>query len=182
MLPSTDFNDEEVVVDRCSILAVLVGKNDIASVSPSYIESIRTEEIIGNGVFGTVFKGTDTNLRRSFGIKAISTDTLCDGNSSDVEKAGEAFQKEIQVRHALFYRASRDESAVQLTKSLSLVKRYFRSFVIQTLSHCTHILFRTMPGAIPILFMSSLRKDPWIAFGRLTWAPSAFRCSVAAFR
>jgi ankyrin repeat protein len=99
-LPTADFNDKEIAVDRCSVLAVLVGKKDIAAVSPSYIESIRTKEIIGNGVFGTVFKGTDTNLRRSFAIKAINTDRLSSGNSAEVEKAAGSFLKEIQVRRS----------------------------------------------------------------------------------
>ena len=96
-LPTADFDDEAIAMDRCSVLSVLVGKNEIAAVSPSYIASIRTKEAIRNGFFGTVYKGIDTNLRRSFAIKAINTDVLWGG----VRKEEETFLKEMKVIHSL---------------------------------------------------------------------------------
>ena len=86
-------------MDRKSVLAVLVGKNEMAAVSPSYIESTRSEEVIGNGVFGKVYKGTDIALNRNFAIKAIDTDLFRSGHSADVQVAKEALLTELTVRH-----------------------------------------------------------------------------------
>jgi hypothetical protein len=97
-LPPAHSNDEEITMDRDAVLAVLVGKNDLADVSPSYIESIGTKEIIGKGCFGTVYKGTDMALNRSFAMKAIKTDILRGGHSAVVQKAKETFLMEIEVR------------------------------------------------------------------------------------
>jgi serine/threonine protein kinase len=91
-------NDDEITSDRCSVLAVLVGKNENSAVSPSYVKSIRTEKIIGNGFFGTVYRGNDIALKRSFAIKALNTDLLLGGHSADAQKAKEAFLTELKVR------------------------------------------------------------------------------------
>ena len=92
-------NNEEITRDRKSVLAVLVGQNEMAAVSLSFVESTRTEEVIGRGVFGTVYKGTDIALNRNFAIKAINTDLLRSGHSADVQEAKEAFLAELKVRH-----------------------------------------------------------------------------------
>ena len=84
-LPSTDINDDVITMDRCSVKDVLEGKNAMAVVSPSYIESIRTKKVIRNGFFGIVYKGTDTVLHRNFAIKAFNTDIISGGNSADVQ-------------------------------------------------------------------------------------------------
>ena len=99
-LPTADSNDDVIAMDRCSVLAVLVEEKEMAAVSPSYIESIRTKEILRNGFFGSVYKGADAELRRSFAIKAINTELLWGGNSADVQKAEESFLEEIKVRHS----------------------------------------------------------------------------------
>jgi Ankyrin repeats (many copies)/Ankyrin repeat len=91
--------DNEITRDRGSVLAILVDKKEMAAVSPSYVQSIRSEEIIGNGVFGTVYKGTDIALKRSFAIKRIKTDVLWGGHSACVQNAKEAFLAELKVRH-----------------------------------------------------------------------------------
>ena len=97
--PAAAANNEEITRDRGSVLAVLVDTKVMAAVSLAYIESTRTEEIIGNGVFGTVYKGTDIALNRIFAIKAINTDLFRSGHSADVQVAKEALLTELTVRH-----------------------------------------------------------------------------------
>ena len=69
----------------------------MAAVSQSYVESIRTEEIIGNGFFGTSYKGTDAKLHRSFAIKAITSGILWGGLPADMQQAEESFLTEMKV-------------------------------------------------------------------------------------
>ena len=97
-LPADAANDEHITMDRRSARAVLAGKNEMAAISTSYIESIRTKEIIGKGCFGIVYKGTNFALTRNFAIKTFKADLLwtlgrsfgrcskCEGKISDGEK------------------------------------------------------------------------------------------------
>ena len=71
----------------------------MASASYSYLESHRNEEIIRNGFFGTVCKGTDTKLHSSLAIKAINTDLRRVRGMADNQKAKETFMLEIKVRY-----------------------------------------------------------------------------------
>ena len=98
-VPALAANDDTITMDRKSVLAVLVGKNEMAAVSPLYIESTRTEEILGDGFFGTVYKAADTTLKRSFAVKLIKTDVLWGGHTDHVQKAKEEFLTEMKVRH-----------------------------------------------------------------------------------
>ena len=97
-LPTADLDDYGIAMDRCSVKDIIEGKNEIAKVSHSYIDSIRTKQVIRNGFFGAVYMGTDTVLHRSFAIKAIHTDIISGGNSSNVPKMEAEFLKEIKVR------------------------------------------------------------------------------------
>ena len=74
-LPTADLDDYGIAMDRCSM-----------------------KDIIRNGFFETVYMGTDTVLHRSFAIKAIHTDIISGGNSSNVPKMEAEFLKEIKVR------------------------------------------------------------------------------------
>ena len=168
----------------------------MAAVSPSYIEAIRTEEIIANGCFGTVYKGTDNILNRSFAIKAITEDLFLSANSVNAPTATkEAFLTEMKVRRrtqftVLFLQCvrARERCCRWLTVHrvyffLYASKRHLRSFAIQTLSHCMRMPFRTILRVVAILFVNLPRKDPWITFGRVVpWALNAFRCSAVASR
>ena len=116
-LPSTDIHDDVITMDRCSVKDVLEGKNAMAVVSPSYIESIRTKKVIRNVFFGIVYIGTDTVLHRNFAIKAFNTDIISGGNSADVQTVEETFLKEMKVKHLLTVHASTKALYIQLTRS-----------------------------------------------------------------
>jgi hypothetical protein len=172
-------------MDRRSVLAVLVG-NEAVAVSSSYIESTRTKEIIGNGIFGTVYKGTDIVLNRSFAIKITDTDILWGSPLADFQKAKEAFLNDITVRRSRPCTFIRQRG---LRRTLANIRHFFcfanrdsRSFDIPTLRDCMRMPFRKRSGVVAILFVSLPRKDLWIKFGRVSWAPNAFRCFAAASR
>jgi serine/threonine protein kinase len=74
-----------------------------SAVSPSYIESILLrDKQLGKGFFGTVYKGKDSVLGRSFAIKAINKDILKGGNSEDIQQAMQTFQREQEVCTPIF--------------------------------------------------------------------------------
>jgi ankyrin repeat protein len=70
-----------------------------ARVSGAYVTSILTDTILGDGFFGTVFKGVDAALPQEFAIKSIKNETL-QGSKEDIEKAMKTFKTEQEVwRH-----------------------------------------------------------------------------------
>jgi hypothetical protein len=73
------------------------------AVSPAYIESILLrDKQLGKGFFGTVYKGKDSVLGRSFAIKAINKDILKGGSSEDIQQAMQTFQREQEVCAKIF--------------------------------------------------------------------------------
>ena len=86
-------------MDCQSVQAVHEGKNNMAAVSLAYVEAILTEIMIGKGFFGTVYKGTDSELHHSFAIKSINTEILRSNHSADVQKAKKTFQMDQNVIH-----------------------------------------------------------------------------------
>jgi ankyrin repeat protein len=66
-------------------------------VSVAYVESIRTKTFLGDGFFGTVFKGKDSVLEQEFAIKSINPDILRGGTQQDIERALNTFRKEQKV-------------------------------------------------------------------------------------
>ena len=79
----------------------MTGNKHPVAVSQDYVESILTSprEKLGEGFFGTVFKGSDDKLRCSFAIKAIKTDILLGGHATDFENARDTFMMEQKVCH-----------------------------------------------------------------------------------
>jgi Ankyrin repeats (3 copies) len=69
-----------------------------ALVSVAYVESIKTQTFLGDGFFGTVYKGTDPILRREFAIKSINTEILRGGTHQELEDAMKTFRTEQEVR------------------------------------------------------------------------------------
>ena len=98
--PATAAVNDVTAEDCCSVQNILE-ESENAVFSSSSIESSRTDEIIGNGFFGTACNGTDTKTHRSLLIKAISTDIPKGGHSADDQKAKEAIRMEIVVRYTL---------------------------------------------------------------------------------
>ena len=91
--PSTAATTKSVTRDRYYVQDSLEGKNKVTEASFSYFESIQTGEIVRNGFFGTVCRGSG-----SFTVKAINTDLRRYGELADDNKAKETFLMEIEVR------------------------------------------------------------------------------------
>jgi ankyrin repeat protein len=68
------------------------------AVSGAYVQSILTDKFLGDGFFGTVFKGKDPILGREFAIKSINTEILRGGSKQDLEDAMKTFKTEQEVR------------------------------------------------------------------------------------
>jgi Ankyrin repeats (3 copies) len=84
--------------DRSRMKTAIWGKEGTFSTSESYVKSLLTDEVLGHGFFGTVYRGHDQRLGYSFAIKTINTEILSGGNLVDVQRAKKTFQKEQQVR------------------------------------------------------------------------------------
>jgi ankyrin repeat protein len=69
-----------------------------ALVSVSFVESIKTRTFLGDGFFGTVYKGTDPILGHDFAIKSIRTEILRGGTKQELEAAMRTFKTEQEVR------------------------------------------------------------------------------------
>jgi hypothetical protein len=69
-----------------------------ALVSVAYVESIQTQTFLGDGFFGTVYKGSDPVLGREFAIKSINTEILRGGTKQELEDAMRTFKTEQVVR------------------------------------------------------------------------------------
>jgi Ankyrin repeats (3 copies) len=69
-----------------------------ALVSVAYVESIKTQTFLGDGFFGTVYKGSDPILRREFAVKSINTEILRGGTHQELEDAMKTFRTEQEVR------------------------------------------------------------------------------------
>lgn len=69
-----------------------------ALVSVSYVDSIKTQTFLGDGFFGTVFKGSDPVLGRDFAIKSINVEILRGGTQQELEDAMKTFKTEQEVR------------------------------------------------------------------------------------
>jgi hypothetical protein len=98
-LESAMKNKHPIEDDRKRVEAVVtLASRDPAAVSVSYIEHLRTGEVLGRGYFGTVRKGRDALLRRDFAVKAINTDILAGGSKEEIERAVQTFKQEQEVR------------------------------------------------------------------------------------
>jgi ankyrin repeat protein len=73
-------------------------RHEPALVSGEYVESIRTAAFLGDGYFGTVYKGTDDVLAQEFAIKSIHPNILGGGTKEDIKKAMGTFRREQEVR------------------------------------------------------------------------------------
>jgi hypothetical protein len=68
-----------------------------AAVSRDYIESLRSDKVLGKGFFGTVYEGKDSVLGRHFAVKVINTEILAGGTTEDIGKAIQTFKQEQEV-------------------------------------------------------------------------------------
>lgn len=69
-----------------------------AIVSVAYVHSIMTTTFLGEGFFGTVYKGSDPILGLNFAIKSISAEILRGGTQQELEDAMRTFRTEQEVR------------------------------------------------------------------------------------
>jgi hypothetical protein len=96
--PSHAATNDAIPRDPFSVQDISEGTNEVTEAAFSYLESIRTREVIQNGFFGTACKGADMTLHSSFAVKAIHTALLADGDSAEDQKAKDTFLMEIEVR------------------------------------------------------------------------------------
>ena len=98
--PSAATANDVISREHSSFDASLERKNKMAAVSSFFtLESFLNEEMIGNGFFGTLYKGNDSDLHCSFAVKTKNPDFRWEGHSANVQKANEAFLTEVKVRH-----------------------------------------------------------------------------------
>lgn len=83
--------------DRVRSVIELASLEPVA-VSGEYVQSILTAKFIGEGFFGTVYKGRDPILGREFAIKSINTEILRGGSKQDLDEAMKTFKTEQEVR------------------------------------------------------------------------------------
>jgi ankyrin repeat protein len=89
----------EIERDRAKVKSVVeMIACEPALISQSYIESIRTDVLLGRGFFGTVYKGTDSDIGHDFAIKVINLEILAGGSELDREGAMRSFRREQEVR------------------------------------------------------------------------------------
>jgi Ankyrin repeats (3 copies) len=81
--------------------AVEQPNHEPALVSVAYVESIKTQTFLGDGFFGTVFKGSDPILGRDFAIKSINTEILRGGAHQELKDAMKTFKTEQEVSNRL---------------------------------------------------------------------------------
>mmetsp|Transcript_14079 Transcript_14079/g.25506 ORF Transcript_14079/g.25506 Transcript_14079/m.25506 type:complete len:146 (-) Transcript_14079:1805-2242(-) len=62
-----------------------------------YINAILTEEKLGEGFFGVVYKGVDHEIGHSFAIKTINNDNLSSTDPDALAKAKLTFEKEQEL-------------------------------------------------------------------------------------
>lgn len=143
------------------------------AVSCAYVQSVLTGSFLGEGFFGTVFKGEDPILGCEFAIKSINTEILRGGSKQDLEDAMKTFKTEQEVRAS-----HKVASIVSVTRISNLNCRIFRrclASVTRTLPRClrTPTLPRKAPPAATISCTSSQRKDRWKLSSKTTWVGAA---------
>lgn len=105
LVPTTLTNTEQrlstpsdvLAIQRDRLKAAVIGTKETFVATESYIQSILTGEILGQGFFGTVYKAVDTTIGCPFAIKVINSEILVGGNVDDVLRARKTFEMEQKV-------------------------------------------------------------------------------------
>jgi ankyrin repeat protein len=165
--------------DRVRKVIELASLEPVA-VSGAYVQSILTDKFLGDGFFGTVFKGKDPILGREFAIKSINTEILRGGSKQDLEDAMKTFKTEQEVRTNPQVPES---SCLYLRGNLTLaICRLCLASDTRTLPHCsrTPTPRREGPPAATISCTSWPKRGLWKPFSRTTWVGAASGRSTGA--
>ncbi|KAL7565907.1 hypothetical protein ACA910_021492 [Epithemia clementina (nom. ined.)] len=90
--------EKRLKVEREKLLRVVrTTSKKPCHVSEEYVDEILTDQKLGKGFFGVVYKGKDKELRKVFAVKMIPPETLRCGHSMDVQRASETFHCELDT-------------------------------------------------------------------------------------